>query len=121
MFLLYLQLVVQFFVIPYHNKYYNKYNKDIVTKIVMNLLKLHYIIVTSRPTLFNTKKICKNCEHFIARNQKCGKFGETNLVTGKDEFDYASIARKDQDKCGEDAEHFEKKSSKIEKYLTIFQ
>lgn len=87
----------------------------------MNLLKLHYIIVTSRPTLVNTKKICKNCEHFIAKNKKCGLFGETNLVTGEDRFEDAREARYDDDKCGEDAEHFEKKSSKIEKFLTIFQ
>jgi len=87
----------------------------------MNLLKLHYIIVSGRLTLFNTKKICKNCEHFIAKNQECGKFGDTNLVTGKETFEYASIVRNDKTKCGEDAEHFEKKSSKIEKFLTIFK
>ena len=57
--------------------------------------------------LVNTKKLCRDCKHFIANDWECGKFGDVNLVTGKETFDTARSARNNENKCGEEAKHFE--------------
>uniref|UniRef100_A0A6C0F848 Uncharacterized protein n=1 Tax=viral metagenome TaxID=1070528 RepID=A0A6C0F848_9ZZZZ len=60
-----------------------------------------------------TKKICKDCRHFIGDNIECRKFGDTNIITGKVTYDSARSARQDVKKCGEDAIHFEENHFKI--------
>jgi hypothetical protein len=60
-----------------------------------------------------TKKICRDCKHFIGNNKECGKFGDTNIVTGKITYDSARSARQDSKMCGEDANLFEKNHFKI--------
>ena len=66
-----------------------------------------------RPSLIPTKKICRDCIHFIGDNIECKKFGDTNIVTGKVTYNTARSAREDTKKCGEDAIHFEENHFKI--------
>jgi len=61
-----------------------------------------------RPSLISTKKICKDCRHFIGDKTECGKFGDTNIITGKITYNSAQSVREDEKKCGEDAILFEK-------------
>jgi hypothetical protein len=65
------------------------------------------------PSLMPTKKICRDCIHFIGDNMECRKFGDTNLVTGKVTYDSARSVREDKKKCGEDAIQFEENHFKI--------
>ena len=63
--------------------------------------------------------LCINCKHFqpsyytmnneIQRNNidKCGKFGEINIISGEIIYDYADFCRKDENQCGENAKYFE--------------
>jgi len=64
-------------------------------------------------SLTPTKKICRDCRHFIGNNIECGKFGDTNIITGKITYESARSAREDNEKCGEDAVLFEKNHFKI--------
>lgn len=82
----------------------------------MKLLKLYTLsrlFSTARPLLMPTKKICRDCVHFIGDNIECGKFGDTNIITGKVTYESAKSARKDEQKCGENAILFEKNHFKI--------
>jgi hypothetical protein len=60
-----------------------------------------------------TKKICKDCRHFIGDNIECGKFGDTNLITGKVTYKSARSVREDEKRCGEEAILFEENHYKI--------
>ena len=51
--------------------------------------------------------VCKECLFFIPN--KCLKFGEKNIITGKITFDDAELCRKDYTKCCMTATYFEKK------------
>jgi hypothetical protein len=66
-----------------------------------------------RPRLKNTKPLCKDCKYYIANEWDCGKFGDVNLVTGKESFQSASSVRNDETKCGKEAKHFEHNRLKI--------
>jgi len=59
------------------------------------------------------RKLCKDCKHFIAHKEECAVFGENNVVTGKHDYNYAKTARRNIDKCGEDAKYFEENTNKI--------
>lgn len=77
----------------------------------MKLLILYLFVAfysKVNPSLLPTKKICKDCRHFIGNNLECGKFGDTNIITGKITYDSARSVREDKEKCGEDAVLFEK-------------
>jgi len=81
----------------------------------MKLLNL-YIFVTlflHINSSIPTKKICRDCKHFIGNNIECRKFSDTDLVSGKMTYDSARSARQDKEKCGEDGIHFEKNNFKI--------
>lgn len=80
---------------------------------VLNLYLLTTFFSKVRPTLLSTKKICRDCKYFIGDTMECGKFGDTNLVTGKVTYPYARSTREDVKKCGEDAIHFEENHFKI--------
>jgi hypothetical protein len=80
---------------------------------VLNLYLLTTFFSKVRPTLLSTKKICRDCVHFIGHERECRKFGDTNLVTGKVTYDSARSAREDVKKCGENAIHFEENHFKI--------
>jgi hypothetical protein len=64
-------------------------------------------------TLITPKKLCINCKHFIANKRECAVFGETDLVEGKNDYIYASSARRDEKKCGEEAVYFEENDKKF--------
>ena len=73
-----------------------------------------YIFVTIIPQVelylirnHNTK-ICANCKFFISNQNKCSKFGDMDIITGKYNYEDAIIVRNDDAKCGEDAILFEK-------------
>jgi hypothetical protein len=82
----------------------------------MRLLKLYALsrlFSTARPSLMPTKKICRDCIHFIGDNIECRKFGDTNIITGTITYESAKSVRKDEQKCGENAILFEKNYFKI--------
>lgn len=54
------------------------------------------------------KPICNNCKFFISNKNKCKKFGDVNIITGKYSYENAKDVRNDEDKCGEYAIFFEK-------------
>lgn len=73
-----------------------------------------YIFITVIPNVklyliqnHNTK-ICANCKFFISNENKCSKFGDLDIITGKYNYEDANIVRKDNYKCGEDAIFFKK-------------
>lgn len=70
-------------------------------------------IISIRPLLFNTKKLCRDCKYFIPNTYQCGKFGETNIITGKETYENARDMRSSEDKCSEYAIHFEKNYFKV--------
>ncbi len=79
----------------------------------VKLYALSGLISSARPALMPTKKICKDCRHFIGDNIECRKFGDTNIVTGQVTYEYAKSVREDEKKCGENAILFEKNHFKI--------
>ena len=82
----------------------------------MKLLNLYaFTTLFSRgcKSLTPTKRICKDCRHFIGDNIECRKFGDTNIVTGKVTYERARHVREDEKKCGKDAIYFEENKFKI--------
>jgi hypothetical protein len=73
-----------------------------------------YILITSIPNVklillqTSNKKICANCKFFISNKNKCSKFGDINIITGKYNYERAVEVRNNYDKCGEDAIFFKK-------------
>jgi len=47
------------------------------------------------------KPICGNCKYFIPNENKCSKFGDVNIITGKYTYEKAKSIRNDENKCGE--------------------
>lgn len=80
---------------------------------VLNLYLLTTFFSKVSPTLLSTKKICRDCVHFIGDERECRKFGDTNLVTGKVTYDSARSVRENEKKCAENAIHFEENHFKI--------
>jgi hypothetical protein len=82
----------------------------------MKLLKLAVfstLYSNARATSIPTKKICKDCIHFIGDKIECRKFSDTNIITGRVTYHSAKDVRKDEKMCGEDANHFEENNFKI--------
>lgn len=80
----------------------------------MNMLYLlHFLALGESVILHSTNKKCCDCRHFLADTNKCGKFGEMDVVTGKKEYDYAISSRRNEDKCGTNAVEFEQNHFKI--------
>ena len=84
---------------------------------MMKLSKLYIVtrlFSTDRSSLMPpTKKICKDCVHFIGDSLECRKFGDIDLITGKVSYPYARTMRTDEKKCGQPATHFEENYLKI--------
>lgn len=78
-----------------------------------------YIFITAIPNLdshllpIQNKKICANCKFFISSKKECSKFGDVDIITGKYDYENATIVRNDEDKCGEDAIFFKNNNFKI--------
>jgi hypothetical protein len=82
----------------------------------MKLIQYATMIPLINATLIVPKKLCKDCKFFIANEKQCMKFGNTDLVTGQQDYDYASSTRNNNHKCGEDAKYFEENNFK---FLTV--
>jgi hypothetical protein len=80
---------------------------------LLNLYAVSTFFSSVRPLLMPTKKICKDCEYFIGDTYECGKFGETDLITGKVTYWRARELRDDKTKCGENAVDFEENNLKV--------
>lgn len=80
---------------------------------LLNLFAFTSLFSKVHPSLIPTKKICRDCIHFIGDSAECRKFGDTNLVTGKVTYDSARSIREDIKKCGENATQFEENHFKI--------
>ena len=59
------------------------------------------------------KRLCKDCKFFLPNNDKCKKFGETDLVNGENRYMYASTARQTETHCGPEATYFESNKYKF--------
>ena len=44
-------------------------------------------------SLITPKKLCRDCKYFIPDKSKCFTFGETDLVTGKNEYMQDSLKK----------------------------
>jgi len=68
--------------------------------------KVHASVIPS-------KKICRDCKHFIGDSKECRKFDHVDIITGKVTYTSARIARESGDECGDTAVHFERNNFKI--------
>jgi len=80
---------------------------------LLNLYVFSTLVSKTRSSSIPTKKICRDCRHFIGDNIECRKFGDTNIITGKVTHHSARSAREDEKKCGQEAVLFEKNHFKI--------
>jgi hypothetical protein len=53
---------------------------------------------------------CVNCVHYIESNPnksgRCKLFYKKNILTGRIEYEYISVCRKDNNKCGKYGRYF---------------
>ena len=73
-------------------------------------LSVSVLLMSSRSNsslIVAPKKLCKDCKFFLPGNDKCKKFGETDLVNGENRYMYASTARTTETHCGPEATYFE--------------
>jgi len=75
----------------------------IVYIFITNILKVEAYLLEN-----TNKKICANCKFFISNENKCSKFGDIDIITGKYNYEYATLVRNNENKCGEDAIFFKK-------------
>ena len=80
---------------------------------LLNLYLFFTLFSTVHPSLIPTKKICKDCRHFIGDKIQCRKFSDTDIVTGEITYKSALSVREDEKKCGEDAIYFEENHFKM--------
>lgn len=80
---------------------------------ILNAYLFTTLITRTHTSLIPTKRICKDCRYFIGNDLECGKFGDTNIITGKVTYEYARSMRRDEKKCGDKAIHFEENQFKI--------
>lgn len=76
-------------------------------------LGLLLLLTNTKSNRILPRKLCKDCKHFIAHKEGCALFGYTDLVNGKNDYNYAKTARNNENKCGEDAKYFEENNNKI--------
>ena len=86
-------------------------------------LFIHLLLcMTKMPSLIKNMNlpVCVNCIHYfedkvpyfedmVTYNAKCKKFGVKDIVSGKINYDYASICRSDDLLCGKKGALFEEK------------
>jgi len=80
-------------------------------------------VIPVRPENNYNYKFCVNCKHFIPnphnnvfiKNEdittygKCKLFYELDILTGLKKLEFAAQCRNDNNKCGEEAEYYDKK------------
>ena len=59
----------------------------------------------------STPFICKDCKHFVDKNEKCKLFGRVDIVTGRLHLEDARDCRSSSSVCGPFAMHFEQQGS----------
>jgi hypothetical protein len=80
----------------------------------LNLYLFFTLLSTVHPSLMPTKKLCKDCRHFIGGNKlQCRKIGDTDIITGEVTYKSARYVRDDEKLCGENAIYFEENKFKI--------
>jgi len=93
-------------------------NLYILTIFIQNILAIF-------PTIKNYNAVlCKNCIYFKKESygsDKCIKFGELDVVSGKIEYDSAYICRLDSKRCGMEAKYFQKRNNETKIENTIKQ
>jgi hypothetical protein len=98
-------------------------------------MNLKYLFSAMVPTNKIIKNIefpsCKNCIYYkpnIVNNDftsifnKCEKFGEKNIITGKIEYNFVDLCRNDETKCGKEGKYFEEEKNiklKVFRYKII--
>ena len=51
--------------------------------------------------------VCANCSFFVAKQYRCAKFGEMNIITGKIAYVTADMARLTENMCGNNGRYFD--------------
>jgi hypothetical protein len=91
---------------------------SILTIFIQNILAIF-------PTIKNYNAVlCKNCIYFKHESygsDKCIKFGELDVVSGKIEYDSAYKCRLDSKSCGMEAKYFQKRNNETKIENTIKQ
>jgi len=97
----------------------------------MNFLQIFMLLNTPKIISNIENPTCKNCVHykpsltnidFVSQFNKCEKFGEKNVMNGKIKYDFAIVARNDENKCGLSGKYFEQDPNiniKILKHFVI--
>jgi len=71
-----------------------KFLHYILLIININKVELYFIQNQNKP-------ICGDCKYFIPNKNKCSKFGNVNIITGRYNYENATSVRTDENKCGE--------------------
>jgi hypothetical protein len=79
----------------------------------ISLLALLILLFNTESTRIVPRKLCKDCKYFIAHKKECALFGDTDLVNGKHDYNYAKNVRNNENKCGQEAKFFEENNNKI--------
>jgi hypothetical protein len=75
---------------------------------------------------------CRNCIHYIPSSynkfedsmNRCGKFGEKNIITNEIKYDYVDLCRQSESQCGKEGKYFEEEPNielKIMKHRLLSQ
>jgi hypothetical protein len=78
----------------------------------MKISYLFMVFAPKAPHITNSNyPVCVKCVHFIPATKaepyieprfgKCKKFGTMSMITGEINYDYASLCRNNDNKCGE--------------------
>lgn len=82
----------------------------------MQILLLSFLasfVASSRITSVNRKNICSDCKFYIPNKMKCAKFGETDIITGKTDYEFAANVRFNESECGQPGIYFERNRAKL--------
>jgi hypothetical protein len=63
---------------------------------------------------------CEITDEFISTYSKCSKFGERSLITGEITYEYTSICRGYENKCGKEAKYYIEEPN-LDKKITKFK
>jgi hypothetical protein len=58
-------------------------------------------------------KTCANCKFYIPNKKECKKFGNVDIVTGKNTYSSANKVRYNEKDCGKNGKYFEENNLKI--------
>ena len=67
----------------------------------------------SRILSVNRKNVCSDCKFYIPNKMKCLKFGETDIITGKTDYEFAANMRFNESECGPQGIYFKKNRAKL--------